>query len=71
MQHKKEEVIMKTAEELNVLKNEVEAINAKLADLTEEEIEQVIGGIAKGRTYWKQSAIKQPATKPAQKDENP
>lgn len=62
---------MKTKEELNVLRNEVETLNTKLSDLTEEEIEQVIGGIAKGRTYWKQSAIKQPTTKPAQKDENP
>lgn len=35
---------MKTAEELNVLKNEVEAINAKLAELSEDEIALVTGG---------------------------
>ena len=36
---------MKTAEELNALKNEVEALNKKLAELTEEELAQVAGGI--------------------------
>ena len=35
---------MKTKEELNALKNEVEALNKKLAELTEEELEQVNGG---------------------------
>ena len=35
---------MKTAEELNALKNEVEVLNQKLSALTEEELEQVIGG---------------------------
>ena len=35
---------MKTQEELNALKKEVEALNAKLAELTEEELEQVTGG---------------------------
>lgn len=44
---------MKTREELNALKNEFEALNAKLAELTGEELEQVMGGIAHGRTYWK------------------
>ena len=35
---------MKTKEELNVLKEEVEALNKKLAALTEEELAQVAGG---------------------------
>ena len=35
---------MKTKEELNALKNEVEALNAKLAELTEDELRQVTGG---------------------------
>ena len=35
---------MKTKEELNALKKEVEALNKKLAELTEEEIMQVSGG---------------------------
>ena len=35
---------MKTAEELNALKEEVEALNKKLAELTEEELAQVTGG---------------------------
>lgn len=43
---------MKTNEELNTLKKEVEALNNKLADLTEEELEQVASGIAHGRPYW-------------------
>ena len=36
---------MKTKEELNALKAEVETLNKKLAELTEEELEQVSGGI--------------------------
>ena len=35
---------MKTKEELNALKEEVEALNKKLAELTEEELTQVSGG---------------------------
>ena len=35
---------MKTKEELNTLKEEVETINNKLKELTEEELEQVAGG---------------------------
>ena len=35
---------MKTKEELNELKEEVEALNKKLAELTEEELKQVSGG---------------------------
>ena len=35
---------MKTKEELDALKEEVEAVNEKLAELTPEEIAQVSGG---------------------------
>ena len=35
---------MKTQEELNALKTEVEALNKKLKELTEEELSQVSGG---------------------------
>ena len=37
---------MKTQEELNALKEEVETLNKKLAELSEEDLEQVSGGIA-------------------------
>ena len=36
---------MKTKEELNALKEEVETVSRKLAELTEEEITQVCGGV--------------------------
>lgn len=36
---------MKTREELNVLREEVEALSKKLSELTEEELKQVAGGI--------------------------
>ena len=36
---------MKTKEELNALKEEIEALNRKLADMTEDEMKQVSGGI--------------------------
>ena len=36
---------MKTKEELKVLKEEVETLNKKLAELNEEELEQVTGGV--------------------------
>ena len=35
---------MKTKEELNALKEEVETLNKKLHELTDEELEQVTGG---------------------------
>ena len=35
---------MKTKEELNALKNDVETLNKKLHELTEEELKQVSGG---------------------------
>lgn len=43
---------MKTNEELNALRNEVEALNKKLAELSKEELELVTSGIANGRAYW-------------------
>ena len=39
---------MKTKEELNALKNEIEALNAKLAELSEDELKQISGG----ETWW-------------------
>ena len=36
---------MKTKEELNALKEEAEAVNKKLAELTDEELAIVTGGI--------------------------
>lgn len=36
---------MKTKEELNALKAEIEALNEKLSQLSEEELEQVTGGM--------------------------
>ena len=39
---------MKTPEELNTLKEEVETLNKKLAELSEEELEQVAGGFEPG-----------------------
>ena len=36
---------MKTAEELNSLKNEVDTLKKKLAELTDDELAQVIGGV--------------------------
>lgn len=35
---------MKNEKELNVLKEEISALSAKLSELTDEEVEQVIGG---------------------------
>ena len=35
---------MKTKEELNALKNEVKDLNAKLAELNEDELKEVTGG---------------------------
>ena len=37
---------MKSKEELNALKEEVETLNKKLAELTEEELAQVSGGVS-------------------------
>lgn len=38
---------MKTAEELNAIKEEVETLNNKLRELSEEELAQVIGAVVK------------------------
>ena len=38
---------MKTKEELNAIKEEVESVNEKLQELTEEEIAQVTGGVVR------------------------
>ena len=40
---------MKTKEELNALKEEVETMNEKLHELTDEELEQVVGGVLCGK----------------------
>ena len=37
-------MVIKTKEELDALKEEVETLNKKLHELTEEELEQVFGG---------------------------
>ena len=37
----------KTKEELSAIKEEVEAVDEKLAELTEEDLEQVTGGLAR------------------------
>ena len=39
---------MKSIEELNALKEEVEAVNKKLRELTGEELEQILGGFEPG-----------------------
>ena len=41
---------MKTQEELNELREEVETLNRKLDELTDEELSQVAGGDDHGRT---------------------
>ena len=48
---------MKTTEELNALKEEVEAVNEKLQELTPEELEQVTGGSRKGSTAYARELI--------------
>ena len=40
---------MKTKEELNAQKEEVETVNEKLRELSEEELEQVTGGLIDGK----------------------
>ena len=48
---------MKTKEELNKLKEEVEAVNEKLQELTPEEIAQVSGGVGLRITFESLSAL--------------
>ena len=52
----------KTKEELSAIKEEVEAVDEKLAELTEEEIAQVTGGRTKFIAGFLESAI--PASAP-------
>ena len=47
----------KTNEELNELKKEVESVNEKLQELTEEEIAQVSGGVLNGFNHYGPPAI--------------
>ena len=49
----KGENLMKTKEELNALKKEVVTLREKLHELTEEELEQVTGGIVGGGFFVK------------------
>ena len=42
---------MKTKEELNALKEEVETLSKKLHELTPEELEKVVGGIILSATF--------------------
>ena len=43
---------MKTTEELNALKEEVETMSRKLHELTEEDLEQVTGGAGGGIVFF-------------------
>ena len=43
---------MKTKEELNAIKEEVETMNKKLAELNDEEMAYVSGGSHEGETNW-------------------
>ena len=44
MEPLKGEITMKTKEELNEIKEEIEKLDKKLRELTDEELEQVTGG---------------------------
>ena len=48
---------MKTKEELNALKEEVETLNKKLCELTDEELEQVSGGVVPLDFYLKHDFV--------------
>lgn len=50
---------MKTKEELNAFRNEVEALSAKLAELKEEEMEQIVGGDSDGFVWKKPEGLEQ------------
>ena len=47
----------KTKEELDTLKEEVEAVNEKLAELTPEELEKVNGGLVHGADYRERDSV--------------
>ncbi len=59
---------MKTKEELNALKEEVETLNKKLAELNEEELAQVSGGVVP-HTIDGQHVLGTDITKPVVSDE--
>ena len=48
---------MKTQEELNALKEEVESLNKKLAELTDEELAQVSGGAAGSVQFFNENKV--------------
>ena len=51
---------MKTKEELNALKSEVETLNGKLAELSEDELKQVAGGmkvVVENESSWLQTLL--------------
>ena len=48
---------MKTKGELNALKKEVKTLNKKLAELTEEELAQVVGGTENNSTIVKDDDV--------------
>ena len=47
----------KSKEELNKLKEEVEAVNEKLQELTEEELAQVCGGNYRPQFYFRTTGV--------------
>ena len=49
---------MKSKEELNALKEEVEALNKKLAELSEKELEEVSGGKTLGKKKTEPSKVR-------------
>ena len=59
---------MKTKEELNELKEEVETVSRKLSELSEEELAQTLGGIAPGRDYWRGRKTAENGSKDAASD---
>ena len=48
---------MKTKEELNALKDEIEVLNKKLAELSEDELKQVAGGLNPHRREWPENPV--------------
>ena len=51
---------MKTKEELNALKSEVETLSGKLAELSEDELKQVAGGmkvVVENESSWLQTLL--------------